>query len=213
LEIQLDQAEAALESARVALDRAKLVAPFNGVVAEMNLEVGELPAQTSPAVVLLDASAYYVDLLVDENDVVNIQLGQTVSFRVDALPEASITGSIERLLITPTASTNSEVVTYQARVRLNPSTEPIRVGMSTTANITTKDLQDIIVVPNRFIRIDRQTRQAFVTIQNSSAQTEEIAVELGERNNEVSQIVGGLEPGQRIVRLQNASEVLFGNPN
>lgn len=213
LEIQLDQAEAALESARVALDRAKLYAPFDGVIAEMNLEVGELPSQTQPAVVLLDASAYYVDLLIDENDVVNIQLGQTVSFRVDALPEATIIGSIERLLMTPTTSTTSEVVTYQARVRLNPSTEPIRVGMSTTAIITTKDLQDIIVVPNRFIRIDRQTRQAFVTIQNSNNQTEEIAVELGERNNEVSQIVSGLEQGQRIVRLQNTSEVLFGNPN
>lgn len=198
-EIQLDQAELAVERARVALEQAELYAPFDGIVAQDNLTVGEVPPQTEPAIQMVDSSSFYVELAIDESDVVDIAVGQTVTLRLDALPEAEVTGVIERISITP--DDESTTVVYRARVRLNPTEANIRVGMSTTATITTRELEDVLVIPNRFIRIDRDTQQAFVTIQNAEGGFEEVPVELGQRNANFSQVISGVEPGQRIVQV------------
>ncbi len=214
-QIQLDEAELAVERARVALEQAELLAPFDGVVAQNNLTVGENPPTTDPAIQVVDNSTFYVELAIDENDVVDIEIGQAVSLRLDALPEAEITGTIQRIAITP--NPDSETVVYRARVAVAPTEANVRVGMSTTATITTQELQDVLVVPNRFIRIDRETQQAFVTVQRSEGRFEEIPVTLGERNNEISEITSGVEPGQRVVLvprdaagLGEASDVLGG---
>lgn len=214
-EIQLDQTELAVEQARVALERARLEAPFDGVVAQNNLSLGELPPQGFlPAIQLVDNSSYYVDLAIDESDVVNVELGQSVSLRLDALPESEVTGQITRISMVP--DENSTIVVYRARVTLDPTDAPIRVGMSTTATITTRELQDVIVLPNRFIRIDQDTQQAFVTIQSGENQFQEIPIQLGERNSTVSQIVSGLEIGQRVVQVPRESlgldDVFEGGP-
>lgn len=215
-EIQLDQAELAVEQARVALDRAKLVTPFDGVVAENNLVVGELPPQGFEVPVqIIDNSTYYVDLSIDESDVVNVDLGQVVALRLDALPESEVSGTITRISMVPDET--STVVVYRARVTLDPTEAPIRVGMSTTATITTQELSDVIVLPNRFIRIDRDTQQAYVTIQSGANTFEELPVELGERNSTVSQVVSGLDVGQRVVQIPRDTlgldGVLDGPPN
>ncbi|MFZ4813652.1 MAG: efflux RND transporter periplasmic adaptor subunit [Phototrophicaceae bacterium] len=199
-QIQLEQAQTSVEQARIAVNRALLTAPFDGVIADSNLIVGELPplGANSPALRLVDTSAYYVDIGIDESDVVNVQLGQPVALRLDALPEATVTGSISRLALVP--SSNQGVVIYRARVTLDPTLEPIRIGMSATATITTNELQDILVLPNRFIRIDRESQTAFVTIERDGRFVE-IPVTLGERNNDFSQITSGLDVGQRVIQL------------
>jgi HlyD family secretion protein len=202
-QIQLEEAELAVERARITLEQSELVAPFDGVVAQTNLTVGENPPTTEAAIQVVDNSTFYVELAIDENDVVDIEIGQSVSLRLDALPEAEITGTIQRIAITPDEAT--ETVVYRARVEVAPTEANIRVGMSTTATITTRELQDVLVVPNRFIRIDRETQQAFVTVQRGEGRFEEIPVTLGERNNEVSEITSGVEPGQRIVLVPRES--------
>ncbi|MEL6151269.1 MAG: efflux RND transporter periplasmic adaptor subunit [Chloroflexota bacterium] len=198
-EIQLDQARLSLESARSALEDSQIAAPFDGVVAQYNLTPGEDPPVDQPAVQIIDNSAFYVELGIDESDVVDIAVGQSVSLRLDALPEAEISGTIERIAITPDPT--STTVVYRARVRLDPTEANVRVGMSTTATIVTRELNDVLIVPNRFIRVDRDSQQAFVTIQRPDERFEEIPVVLGERNAQISQIVSGVEPGQRIVQI------------
>ena len=82
--------------------------------------------------------------------------------------------------------------------------------MSATATIIVDELHDVLVVPNRFIRIDRTTRQAYVTIRDENGRYTEIPVELGLRNELESQITGGLQQGQSIVLLPSSNFDLFG---
>lgn len=202
-QIELERARLAVEQARANIKRAELVAPFDGVVAQNNLVVGELPPSQSPALLLIDASAFYVDLSIDETDIVDVQVGQPVSLAFDALPGAAITGSITRVAQTPTPV--GQVVTYLARVTLDPTNEPIRVGMNVTATIVVKELQNVLTLRNRFVHIDRTTQEAFVTVQRGERQFEEVRVVLGLRNETDSQIISGLEAGQRIVLLPRES--------
>ncbi len=206
--ISLERADLALEQARIALDATILEAPFDGVISQNNLREGELPPTNLPAMQILDTSGFFVDLAIDENDIVEIAVDQPVTLRLDALPEAEIAGRITRLALT--SEQVGETVVFRARVALDPTLEPIRVGMTTTATITTRQLDDVIAVPNPFIRVERETQQAFVTILDEDGELVEVPVELGVRNTDISEIVSGLEPGQRVVRVQRDTLGLAG---
>lgn len=198
-EIDLQRARIALRQAELLLDRTQLRAPFDGIIAKNNLNVGELPPTTLPAFILMDVSNFVVDLPVDETDVVKVTTGQRVTFTLDALPDAQITGVVERVSLTPTRI--GSLVTYIVRVRLDPTKAPIRVGMSVTARIATQELTDVALVPNRYIRIDRTTQQAFVTVERGQGRFEEIEIQIGARNERVTQVISGISVGDVVVLL------------
>lgn len=204
-QIDLDQAQLALERAHAARDAAVLTAPFAGVIAQNNLLVGQFPPGGLPAVLLVDTSAYFIDLAIDEIDVLQIQAGQPVEIALDALPEAEITGIVERVSLTPTRL--GELVTYVVRVKLDPTDALIRMGMTATARITTQQVNAAPLLLNRFIRLDRATGRAFVTVETADGQYEEIQVTLGARNETYSQIISGLTDGQRILLLPRNAQV------
>lgn len=195
---ELEIAQKAVEQAEQMLSRASLIAPFDGIVTQLNLVVGELPPQDS-ALQLVDLSSYYVDVAVDETDIVNIQSGQAVNLVLDALPGVNITGRVTRVAQTPNRS--GQLVTYTVRVTLDPTDAPIRVGMSATTSVVVNELREVLVLPNRFIRIDRTTQQAYVMVANDDGTFTDTPVILGVRNETESQVVSGLEAGQRVVLL------------
>lgn len=200
---QLQMAQLALDSARVTANRGVLTAPFDGVIADNNLVVGELPPATSAAIQLVDPSSYYVDVAVDETDIVKLQVGQKVNLTLDALPGAEISGVVSRVAVTPVRA--GQLVTYPVRITLDATTEPVRIGMTATATIVVDQLQDVPTVPNRFIRIDRATQQAYITIRRADGAFEELPVELGVRNETDSQIISGIDAGQKVVLLPRGS--------
>lgn len=208
-EINLHMAQLAVDQAQAALDAAQLVAPFDGIIAQSNVVEGEVPPSTTAAMLLVGDGELYVDLAIDETDVVKVVLGQAVDLSFDALPDAGITGHVTRIGITPTIT--GQLVTYPVRVTLDPTDEPVRIGMSATATITTDELEDVLTVPNRFIRIERTTQQAYVTVQGDNGRLTEIPVELGLRNELTSQVTSGLEAGQVLVLLPRSSFDPFGN--
>lgn len=205
--IQLEQARLALEQARTALKNTELTAPFSGVIAENNLIAGQLPPTRDPSIVIMDTSHYFLDLPIDETDIVQVSVGQGVEIVLDALPNQTLTGTVTRVSQTPTRIGN--LVTYLARVQLDSTDAPIRVGMSATARITTQEVNDVLVLRNNFIRIDRNTQRAYVTVAAAGGGYEEIEVTLGVRNDTLSEIVSGLEEGQQVVLLPRRSN-LFG---
>lgn len=193
-----------LEQARENLAQTALVAPFDGIIAQNDLTVGQLPPQ-GIAVLLMDTSSFYVDLPIDETDIVNIKIGQRVTITVDALPDLDVTGQVERVAFTPTVI--GQLVTYNVRVRVDDAfTDALRVGMSVTADIIVDERADVVIVPNRFVRIDRLTQEAFVTVQTEPGRYREILVLLGSRNERFSEVITGLEPGQRVVLLPRSDD-------
>jgi HlyD family secretion protein len=201
--IELQRAQLAVEQAELVLRRAQLIAPFDGVIAQNNLRIGQPPPVESPAMLVMDTSSYIVELPVDETEIVNVREGQRVQLILDALPDAQIGGIVEKVALTPTRI--GQLVTYLVQVRLDPTEHPVRASMSATARIATQELTDVLLVPNRFVRIDRTTQTAFVTIERDDGRYEEVQVELGVRNEMSSQVLSGVDAGQRIVLLPRAT--------
>lgn len=203
--VGLQQAQLAVQEAQLSLDRTQIVAPFDGTIAEMNLTVGEPPPSDalSTPLLLIDTSEYQIDFAIDETDIVNLEVGQTVELRFDAIPETILTGRITQ--INPTPVISGQLVSFPVSVTIDATDTPVRLGMSATAAILVDQLEDALILPNRFIRLDRATQDAFVTIERSPGRYEEIPVEIGLRNETESQIVSGLSEGDSVVLVPRDS--------
>ncbi|HJX61024.1 MAG TPA: biotin/lipoyl-binding protein [Dehalococcoidia bacterium] len=114
---QVRQAEEAVEKAREDLEKAQLIAPFDGTVAELNVEVGdEVGAAAEAAIVLNTPNALRLQLTFTESDVLNVKAGQTGMATFDALENAVFPIEIESVGTNPTSTQG--VVTYEAWARV-----------------------------------------------------------------------------------------------
>lgn len=208
---QVRQAQLNQLQAETGLANAQLLAPRNGVISQVNVRQGELSGAL-PAIVLTDLESFHMTVLVDEIDVRQVQVGQPVRLSVDALPDSEITGTVTQ--ISPTANNVSGVIAYEVTVTPDPTDAPLRAGMSATAIITTAQVDNVVLLPNRFIQIDRQSRRAYVyRMVNGEPALQE--VQLGLRNERESQILAGLTDGDEVALVTQTSEerlrgVLFG---
>ncbi len=208
-EIDLENARLALQQAEDRLRQAELRAPYDGIVAQINLTIGQA-ASRDRTMTLIDNTHYLLDLTVNESDIASITPGQTVGVRLDAARELALSGVVNVVGTVPIpagttasgAATTSQRVTYSVRVRLDSAEMIIRPGMSATGNITLATLSDILFVPTRVLRTDPNTLETLVNIPGAEPGTyQQVPVTIGVRNRDFTQITGGIEAGQEIVIL------------
>ncbi len=203
---QVDAAQAAVSLAQYNLARGSLIAPFRGVVSQIGLTVGEGAPLNKAALILIDDSAFHVDIAVDELDVSKVAVGQAVTLTFDALPDAIVTGSVAR--VADTAAPVAGVVSYVVRIAVDSASQPLRSGLSATAAITVAHLHDVVRVRNRFVRLDRKAGTASVLVQHQDGSIANIPVTLGLRNETYSEVITGLAPGDIVVTLPRDPNLL-----
>ncbi len=207
-EAQLKQAELNLDAAQQRLTDAVLTSPIDGTVAELNVKAGEQVGSggLGPAAVVSDLSSFHIDVGIDENSIGALQEQQPVVITVDALPDQTLTGRVD--YIAPTASDNAGVVTYKVIISLDKTALPVRGGMSANADVITQVRDNVLVIPNWTIRIDRQTGKSYVDIKRGD-KIEEIEIATGLRNANESEVISGLNEGDVLVVPQQSG--FFGN--
>ncbi len=202
-DFDIDQAQAQIEQARIQVEQARrriaqtiLRAPADGVISSIDIKAGEAVGQ-QPAATLLDLSQLRVDITVDEIDVARIAPGQKVMLTFDALPGVEVSGVVER--IAPASTLVSGVVSYEVRVLLDPTDQPLRPGMTANTSVVLDRRENALLAPNWAIRRDRQTGQSFLTIRTGDNTSEEVEVKTGLRNEAFSEIVSGATEGQIVL--------------
>lgn len=209
-ELRVRQAAASLERAQEDLVRLSVLAPFDGVVAAVNVRAGEPATSALPAVVLARVAEFGLDVSVDEVDIARVHPGQAVSITLDALPDLVLPGSVAR--IAPTATVNAGVVSYAVHITLPAATAgQARAGMTGTAAIVVDEVRDVLVVPNWAIRRDRETGASFVGVLRGD-RLEDVPVTLGLRDETHSQVLSGLRAGETVAVSAERNDVfnLFG---
>lgn len=193
-EAAVEQAQVAVETARHNLEAAVLKAPFDGVIAAMNLVVGEPAA--SPAVTLMDFSHFRITVQVDEMDVGQLAVGMPAVVTVDALPGVTLTGRVERIGVA--ASSAGGAVYYPVVIALDPTDAPLRAGMSANVTIQVQELTDQLLIPTWAILTNPVTNRPYVLRQTASG-VEPVNVQLGVRYSGYAQVLSGLSEGDIIV--------------
>ncbi len=196
---QVDQAQAQLEEAQLKLKKAVITAPFDGVVASLGAKVGEMVSSNTPMVVLVDISTFHIDVEIDEIDISQIAVGQEVLITLDALPDEEIAGHVEAIAPTASADSDGGVVSYVVTVAIEPTDALLRPGMSANTTITTDRNDNALIVPNRYIQIDRENGKMYVERLEEDGLTSRVEIETGMRDELSSEVVAGLEEGDTLV--------------
>ena len=126
---QKDLLEARLAAAQQAYDNFELKAPFDGVVTDVNTDVGELIGQDKYAIQMADLSQWFVETSdLTELDVVKVKEGQKVLVSPDALPGVGLSGHV--VSISQSSKVQGGDVLYTVKIKLDDTNPLLRWGMT-----------------------------------------------------------------------------------
>jgi RND family efflux transporter MFP subunit len=201
---ELLSARAALASAQAAwqfTQNAVVTAPLTGYVSNLAVIKGSgvtaytALAPPSPVVVITVAVPPEIVIAVGEGDINKISLGQPAVVKLDAVDDREYAGIVNRF--------DSQGTIIQGVVKFNvylaitdPDGQP-KPGMTVDVDITTRELSDVLSVPNAAVKPYQKGRA--VRRLGSKGQIEYLPVKIGVRGKEFTQILEGLTEGQEII--------------
>ncbi|WP_169725463.1 efflux RND transporter periplasmic adaptor subunit [Alicyclobacillus contaminans] len=143
----LQSAEANLESAQLQVQNTMLKAPIDGVVTQVNIKPGELPSNSTPAIVIDDSVAtdLQVNIQVSESQMGSIKPGQAVDYTVSTYPGETFHGTITEIYPTPQVVSN--VTEYTVMATIDNSSGKLKPGMTTNVTIHTAEKDHVLTVP------------------------------------------------------------------
>jgi HlyD family secretion protein len=151
---QVQQKQAAVEVAQTNLDYTTIHAPIDGTVVARNVDVGQTVAASLQAPTLFtiaqDLTKMQVYAKTDESDVGQIRSGQKVTFKVDAYPRETFTGTVSQVRMNSTVVQN--VVTYDTIVDFNNPELKLFPGMTAYVSIPVATAANVLKVPNGALR-------------------------------------------------------------
>jgi HlyD family secretion protein len=207
--LQVEQAQLRLEQAQRVLEDSTLTTPYDGVIANVYIEAGTEQRAGTRAFTLVDDSAYYVDITIDEIDIGAIRVGQRGEVTLDAYPREPLSGTVER--ISPAATNLGGLVAYSVRLRVDP-VEDVRLlqGLTASVNIQTELVEDVLLIPNWAVRIDQAAAQAYA-YRLVNGVPERVTIEIGRRSDNHTEILSGLSDGDEIALVTEQRDVsIFG---
>ncbi|MGC8737730.1 MAG: efflux RND transporter periplasmic adaptor subunit [Candidatus Hydrogenedens sp.] len=190
-ETAIIQAESALNSARAIRDKAIIKAPFDGVVATINVHEGEGIAIGVPLMYLLDNSDLYIEAPFDEANAGQISLNQKTRIELDAFPGQVFMGEIFE--ISPVITITKEFTrTFTVKVRFLEQGNFL-AGMSADVTVIVSEKDNVLYVPSESLIRDEF---AYVVVGDRAVRK---PVTLGIGNWETREIVEGLKEGDTII--------------
>ncbi|WP_379964698.1 efflux RND transporter periplasmic adaptor subunit [Epilithonimonas sp. UC225_85] len=155
----VSQRKTALAQARTNLSYANIYAPIDGIILSREVEEGQTVAasMTTPTLFTIakDITKMQVEANVDEADIGGVEVGQRVSFTVDAYPQEEFSGRVRQVRLS--ATTESNVVTYTVIINADNPEQKLKPGLTATITIFTQELKDIETVPAAAIAFSADT--------------------------------------------------------
>jgi HlyD family secretion protein len=196
------QSQISLQKAQANLRKAQLIAPFDGVVAALDLELGQQVMANQAAATLLDASQIKVQIDVAETDIPSVKTGQSAQITFDALPNQVFTGGVTQIALAGT--TTQGVVNYPVKVVLDGSTElaevptdaTVRPGMTANVIIVVAQRENVLLIPVRAIKTVGNAKT--VTVLAAGKQTQ-VNVTVGYSDDAQAEVTSGLNEGDTVI--------------
>jgi len=196
-EQSLELAEQSLKEARKQLGEATITAPFDGLVGSVDIDEKDTVTTATKIVHLIDLSSMELKVQVDEIDVPEVKPGQRAIIEIDALPALPLEGGVSSISLLPTWV--GGVIVYEVDISFDvPESLGLRNGMSATADIIIAERNNVLLVPDRAIKSDSQGNPIVGVMANE--QIEERTVVTGISDGYQTEILDGLEEGEKVAR-------------
>lgn len=190
-----------IDVARAQLERTILRAPFDGIVAEINGEVGEfvtpspVGVPTPPTVDLVDGSCLYISAPIDEVDAPAVRAGQRASISLDAFPNQRFPGFVRR--VAPyVLDTEKQARTVEVEAEIeNPGKYNLLPGYSADVEIILENRENVLRIPSQAILDGKRV----LVLDPATGLLQSRNIGKGVANWEFTEVRSGLKAGELVV--------------
>jgi len=193
-ELSIAQKRNSLYDAQNALADYTIKAPFDGVIAAVNLKVGDSAGGATIATIV--TKQQIAEIYLNEVDAAKIKVGMKAIMTFDAIDDLEITGKVAEL--DTIGKVNQGVVTYNVKIVFDMQDDRVKSGMSTNTKIITDSKIDILSVESSAIKTD-SNGGTYVQIFNNNGQPQNITVQIGIANDTNTEIISGLNEGDKVI--------------
>ena len=202
------QSQASVKEAKDALAKTRLHADMDGTVSRLNKEEGEiaLGAQFQEDVIMIvaDLTKMEAAIEIDENDVINVSMGDTAEVEIDAFADTTFKGVVTQIANSATVKglgTQEQVTNFEVTVALFDYNEKFRPGMSTTVDIITETRDDVLKVPIQAVTVrpkDKLEKKPGVEEHPESESSEEEGTTSKDKKPEMIEVVFCVEDNKAV---------------
>ncbi len=207
-------AESRIHVAEAALEQTRLKAPFDGIVAEVNGEIGEfvtpspVGVATPPAIDLIDRQCLYISAPIDEVDAPKIRAGMTARISLDAYPGRLFAGHVRRVApYVLEVARQARTVDVEAEFDRSEDTRGMLPGYSADIEVIVAEKDNVLRVPTEAILEGDK-----VLVFHDGDPLEQRTIETGLSNWEWTEVIRGLRKGEEVVVSVDRKGVEAGVP-
>src|SRR6266536_1313819 len=158
---EIERAEAGSSQARDQLSKTTIYSPIDGTVTVLNSKQGERLVATgqfagTEVVRVADLSHMEARVDVNENDVVNVKLGDKAEVKIDAYGDRKFHGTDYQIANTGKTTgtgTQEEVTNFEVKIRIEDTDVTLKPALSCTAEVHTNEVKDVVAVPMQAVTI------------------------------------------------------------
>jgi len=158
---EIERAQGALTQIREALLKTVILSPADGTISSLTSRVGERVVGTSQfagteVMRIADLTSMEARVNVNENDVINVKVGDAARIHVDAYPQGTIPGTVREIAATASttnAGTQEQVTSFEVKIRIPDHSFRLRPGMSATVDIETATVAGAVAVPIQSVTV------------------------------------------------------------
>ena len=158
---EIERAQAGSSQARDQLSKTTIYSPIDGTITILNSKLGErlvATGQFAGTEVMRVADLGHMEARVDvnENDVVNVKLGDKAEVKIDAYGDRKFNGTVYQIGNTGKttgAGTQEEVTNFEVKIRIEDHDVELKPALSCTADIHTNEVKDVVAVPMQAVTI------------------------------------------------------------
>ncbi len=214
-EHQLRSGQAALLTARVAMSAAqdrvrytRMLSPIDGTVILRGIEIGEVVTpgvqatfEGKPLLTIADLSTLLVKVDLNQIDVAKVRVGAVASVTLDALPGKKLRARVTRIAAASIKPAGKDAELFPVEVELEETDSAIKPGMSADVTIHLEEKPNVLSLPIEAVRTDKGKASVtrVVSLENGKERTEQVAIELGIKNDRELEVLSGLNDGDRVL--------------
>jgi len=193
--VEIKAAQARVDAAQATINMSRIAAPFPGIVTESHVLAGDQIGAGAIAFRLDNLDNLYVDVAVSEVDINNVSIGQPATLSFDAVLNKEYHGQVVE--VAKVGTSVGGVVNFTVTVELTDADEAVKPGMTAAVNVIVQEQKDVLLIPNRAIRLVNSERVAYILV---NGKPQSVKVQLGSSSGIDSVLSGGdLKEGDSII--------------
>ncbi len=206
---RLAQAQAQLDQVIDNLSKTKIVSPIEGVITSLDIKVGETAIASSTNIpgsslmTIANPASIYTEVLVDEADVANIEIGQRAEIVAIAYPDQPMQGVVRYIANTAKIAPGRQGLSFTVKIEItDPGAVMLRPGMSCRAEIFTRQDQEVRAVPIQALIFEEDRsalRSEYFVFVNDGGIARKTKIEVGISDDEYQELMSSIDEGIEIV--------------